>query len=126
MTSMNVQGQTDSSKCASKLDTVANRQVYYFVDKMPEFPGGDKAMFDFIAINIKYPSEADVQGRVYIYFIVEPDGQLTNKKVIRSIGGGCDEASMDVINLMPKWEPGFCQGQVVPVSIVLPIKFSLR
>jgi periplasmic protein TonB len=126
MIGLTVYGQTDSTKCASKLDTVSNRQVYYFVDKMPQFPGGDKAMYEFMAKNIKYPSEADVIGSVYIYFIVEPDGQLTNQKVIRSIGGGCDEASMDVIKLMPKWYPGSCLGHVVPVSIVLPFRFSLR
>jgi hypothetical protein len=115
--------RTDSGKCILDLDSVSGRQVYVGVDKLPEFPGGNDAMLNFISDNIKYPKEADVQGTVYISVIVEPNGQLSNKRVKRGIGGGCDEAALKVLDKMPVWEPGFCNGAAVPVRVVVPIKF---
>jgi len=77
---------------------------------------------------MKYPKKAKeqgIQGRVYITFVVEPSGSVTNIQLLRGIGGGCDEEAIRVVKLMPKWEPGTQRGQAVRVQFNMPIKFSL-
>ena len=79
--------------------------------------------------NVKYPKEArekGIQGRVFITFIVEKDGSLTNFKVVRGIGHGCDEEAIRVAKMMPNWEPGKQRGKEVRVQFNLPIKFVLN
>ena len=74
--------------------------VYIVVDQMPEFPSGDKGLYEFIADNIKYPAEAKeegIKGRVFVNFIVEPDGSVSDIRVLRGIGGGCDEEAVRVV-----------------------------
>jgi len=115
----------DSGKCILILDSTSNRQVYILVDMLPEFPGGNDAMLTFISENIKIPKEADVQGTVYVSVIVEPTGQLSNIRIMRGIGGGCDEAALKVLDMMPNWVPGLCHGTAVPVSMVVPIKYRI-
>lgn len=98
------------------------------VEKMPEFPGGEQALMDFIGTNIKYPQNAidrRIEGRVFVQFIVEPDGSVTNIKVARGIGGGCDEEAVRVVKMMPKWIPGEAFGEKVRVSYYLPINYKL-
>ena len=95
---------------------------------MPEFPGGRDAMIKFLSENIKYPEEArkqGISGRVYVTFVVEADGEITDIKLLRGIGGGCDEEAMRVVSIMPKWEPGYQRGVPVRVQFNLPIKYSL-
>ena len=102
---------------------------FIFVDKMPEFPGGTKALLQFLASKIKYPEyakEAGIQGRVYLNFVVEKDGSITNVTVLRPVGGGCDEEAVRVIENMPKWKPGLQHGKPVRVSFNLPVKFTLQ
>jgi TonB family protein len=106
----------------------SGEQVYNVVEKMPSFPGGDEARIDFMMKNLKYPEQAKkngVQGKVFVTFIIETDGSLTNVKVMRGIGAGCDEEAVRVIKLMPKWTPGIEKGKPVKVQFVLPIKFAL-
>jgi len=96
---------------------------------MPEFPGGMAALMKYLAENIKYPSlakESGIQGRVFINFVVEPDGAISNVKVLRGIGGGCDEEAVRVVERMPKWSPGKQRGKPVRVSYNLPVKFTLQ
>jgi TonB family protein len=98
------------------------------VESMPEFPGGLSAFMKYLQENIKYPDDAKdagIQGRVYLNFIVEKNGSISNIKVIRGIGAGCDEEAVRVVKNMPKWKPGMSKGQPVRVSFNLPIKFSL-
>jgi protein TonB len=98
------------------------------VEEMPLFPGGEQKMSEFITSNINYPEaarEAGVQGRVYIRFVVEQDGSISNVKVMRGIGSGCDEEAMRVIKSMPKWKPGKQHGKTVRVSYQIPVNFSL-
>ena len=83
----------------------------------------------YLSKNIRYPEQAkkeNIQGRVYVTFVVEKDGSITNAKVLRSIGGGCDEEALRVVNAMPKWEPGKLQGTPVRVQFNLPIVFKLQ
>lgn len=112
-------------KCNCVFDSITGRTVYIFVDSMPEFPGGKDSLVKFIIDNVRYPNGVDCQGTVYISFVVEADGTLNDKRIVRGICGAYDEEAMRVINLMPKWKPGKCEGNEVPVRVVMPLKFSL-
>ncbi len=108
--------------------TETDEKVFTSVEQKPEFPGGDKALMAFIAQNLKYPKiarEANIQGKVFVQFIVEKDGSVTNVKVLRGIGDLSDEA-IRVVNLLPKWIPGKQNGQTVRVYYTLPITFKLE
>ena len=102
--------------------------VYQIVEEMPKFPGGEKALMDYVSNNVKYPEEAknkNIAGRVFVSFVVEKDGSIGEVKVLRGIGGGCDEESVRVISDMPKWKPGKQKGEAVRVSYQIPIMFKL-
>jgi TonB family protein len=106
------------------------KQITYvsIVDDMPEYEGGEKAKMQFLNENIKYPEEArknKIQGRVYVNFMVEKDGSITGVKVIRGIGGGCDEEAIRVVKLM-KFKPGQVDGTPVAAAFNLPINFTLK
>ena len=106
----------------------SNDTIYDIVDQMPQFPGGEKAMMEFIGKNVKYPQRAKdegIQGRVFIQFVVEKDGSIGEVKLLRSIGGGCDEEGIRVVKSMPKWTPGQQAGKAVRVHYTLPIFFKL-
>ena len=99
------------------------------VDVNPEYPGGQEALVKYLSENISYPEQAkqeNIQGRVAISFVVEKDGSVADAKVLRGIGGGCDEEALRVVNAMPKWEPGKQNGENVRVRFVLPISFKLQ
>ena len=99
------------------------------VEVDPEFPGGMEALYKYLAENIKYPEQAKaekIQGRVAVSFVIEKDGSVTNAKVLRGIGGGCDEEALRVVNAMPKWTPGRMSDEPVRVNYVLPITFKLQ
>jgi protein TonB len=99
------------------------------VDQMPQFPGGEKEMMRFIKFNLHYPPSAqenNVQGTVIMNFVVDREGKITNIKVIRGIGFGCDEESIRVLAKMPAWTPGKQRGQTVLVSFTMPIRFVLN
>ena len=103
--------------------------VYIVVDQMPEFPSGDKGLYEFIADNIKYPAEAKeegIKGRVFVNFIVEPDGSVSDIRVLRGIGGGCDEEAVRVVKSMPRFKPGMQDGETVRVSYTIPVFFRLE
>ena len=103
--------------------------VYQIVEEMPKFPGGENALMDYVAKNVVYPKEAQekgISGRVFVGFIVEKDGSVSEVKVLRGIGGGCDEESIRVVKAMPKWKPGKQNGKPVRVSYQLPIFFKLQ
>jgi len=102
--------------------------VYQIVEQMPEFPNGQEALMLYIAKQVKYPAEAKkagAYGRVFIGFIVEPDGSLSDFKVLRGIGYGCDEEALRVVKSMPKWQPGMQRGKAVRVKYLVPVNFKL-
>lgn len=108
---------------------VQEKDVYKVVDKMPEYPGGNQAMSRFMAENIKYPQEAKtkgVTGVVFVAFIIEKDGSVSNVSVLRGVGAGCNEEAMRVVGKMPKWKPGENKGKPVRVEFNLPVKFKLN
>ena len=102
--------------------------VYQIVEEMPSFPGGDQKLMEYVAKSLTYPQEArdkGIDGRVFIGMVIEKDGSVSNVKVLRGIGGGCDEEAVRVISSMPKWKPGKVGGEPVPVSYQIPINFKL-
>ncbi|MCF8343163.1 MAG: energy transducer TonB [Bacteroidales bacterium] len=108
--------------------TSIDEDVFVVVEQMPEFPGGDEAMYKYIADTISYPEKAKklgLQGRVFVTFVVERDGSINQARILRGIGGGCDEEALRVVQDMPKWKPGIQRGKPVRVQYNLPIKFTL-
>lgn len=98
------------------------------VDEYPEFAGGTKAFTKYMERNLRYPSQAQedgIQGKVFLSFVVEKDGSITDVKVLRGIGFGCDEEAMKVIKKSPMWKPGKNKGIPVRVRYNMPINFNL-
>ena len=107
---------------------VQEQEIFQVVENAPAFPGGDMARMKFLQDNIKYPimaKESGIQGTVYVTFVVERSGAVTDVKILRGIGGGCDEEALRVVKNMPKWEPGKQRGKPVRVQFNMPIKFTL-
>lgn len=104
------------------------KQVYDVVEQMPTYPGGTKGMIDFLGKNTKYPEDAikkDIQGTVYVQFIVEKDGSVSNIKVIRGVHPSLDAEAIRVTKLMENWTPGKQNGKPVSVRFTMPVKFRL-
>ncbi|RYG20542.1 MAG: energy transducer TonB [Chitinophagaceae bacterium] len=98
------------------------------IEKFPEFPGGMAAWSKFIQKNLRYPyiaQETGIQGKVYISFVVEKDGSITDVAVTRGIGGGCDEEAMRVIKKSPKWSAGEQNNTKVRVRYNMPINYTI-
>lgn len=109
-------------------EEVAEAEIFTVVEESPSFPGGDEARIRFLQENIKYPQiarESSIQGTVYVTFVVEKNGNVTDVRILRGIGGGCDEEAVRVIKAMPKWNPGKQRGKPVRVQFNMPIKFTL-
>ena len=103
--------------------------IFTIVEQQPEFPGGTDAMLHFLQTNLRYPAEAreaGIQGTVFVTFVVEKDGDISDVRVLRGIGGGCDEEAVRVVKEMPAWEPGVQRGEKVRVQFNLPIRFKLN
>ncbi len=105
-----------------------DQEVYVFVEVQPQFIGGDSARLAYLANTIIYPIEdvvSDVQGTVYVRFIVEKDGKLTNAKILRGVSENIDKESLRAVNEMPKWKPAFNNGKVVRCQFNMPVKFEI-
>jgi protein TonB len=109
-------------------EVVEEEPIFIVVESAPGFPGGTAALMQFLTENIKYPimaREANIQGTVFLSFIVSKTGEISDIAVLRGIGGGCDEEAVRVVGLMPEWEPGKQRGIAVNVRFTLPVKFIL-
>jgi len=122
-----LKSQSNSNDCVSVFDTLLNREIFLKPDSMPQFPGGIDSILTYIQNNLIYPAIADycIEGKVFISFIVEPDGNLTNLKVIRSLDQLADTEALKVIKKMPKWLPAKCNGKFVPARFIVPVNFAL-
>jgi len=111
-------------------ETVVNGEVTYgLADNMPEFPGGVKALMDYIGKNIKYPADAisqKTQGVVMVQFVVYKDGNIKDPRIVRGVSTPLDQEAIRIVNNMPKWKPGKIKGEDVSVKYTLPIKFDLE
>lgn len=104
-------------------------QVFFIVEDMPEFPGGEMALRSFIANSIKYPviaQENGIQGKVYVTFVVGRDGKVTNATIARGVDPSIDKEALRVVNTLPAWKPGKQRGKPVNVSYTVPINFVLQ
>jgi TonB family protein len=107
----------------------SNQDIYLHVDGMPTFPDGEKAMQDYITKFTVYPAEArkkKITGRVYVSFIVDKDGYVRDPKVVRGIGGGCDEEAMRVIKMLARWNPGYSGARPLNVAMTVPVEFIAK
>ena len=104
--------------------------VFVVVESMPEFPGGQQALFKFLSENVKYPviaQENGIQGRVICQFVVNRDGSIVDVEVVRSGGdASLDKEAVRVIKSMPRWKPGKQRGKAVRVKYTLPVNFKLQ
>jgi len=102
--------------------------VYTIVDKVSEFPGGSDAMYKFIysSMNVQKIADLDVQGKIFVQFIVEKDGSLSNIEIIRNLDPFCDSEAIRIIRLMPKWKPGEFRNKKVRTKIQIPITIKLE
>ncbi|WP_316816961.1 TonB family protein [Pedobacter nyackensis] len=107
-----------------------DEKVYDFtsLDTAPSFPGGMQKLYEYLSKTVRYPKEAqenNIQGKVFLSFIVETDGALTGIKVEKKLGSGTDEEAIRVLKESPKWNPGLVAGNAVRVKYHLPMVFSL-
>ena len=103
--------------------------VYMIVEQMPEFPGGEAELIHYISKNIHYPQaakEKGIQGRVFVGFVIEKDGSVSNIRNLRGVDSELDAEAMRVVESMPKWKPGMHNGEFVRVSYQIPIFFKLE
>lgn len=103
--------------------------VLSIADEMPSFPGGDSQRLKFLKKHIRYPgqaSENDIQGTVFVSFVVRKNGNLADIKILKGIGGGCDQEAMRVVKLMPRWNPGYQNGRKTDVRFTMPVYFKLQ
>lgn len=104
-------------------------EVFTIVEDQPQFPGGMPAFYKFVGDNMKYPAQArrmGIEGRVFVQFVVDKDGTVTEVKSVKGIGAGCDEEAERVLRMSPKFKPGKQRGRAVKVRMVLPIIFKLN
>ena len=104
-------------------------EFFMVVENMPEFPGGDLGLMKFIQKNVKYPAiakEYNITGKVYVSFIVDKTGQVTNVKIVRGVDKNLDAEALRVVKSLPKYKPGKQRGKPVRVMFTIPINFTLN
>lgn len=112
-----------------KLSDNEEEKIHTIVDVSPQFEGGSEALRKFLIKETRYPglaSENHISGRVVAEFVINKKGEIGSIKILRGIGGGCDEEVIRVINKMPKWSPGIHQGKSVNVKMILPFSFQIN
>jgi len=103
-------------------------EIFTIVEDQPEPTGGMGAFYTYVGKNLKYPNQArrmGIEGKVFVQFVVDKDGSITEVQAIKGIGAGCDEEAVRVISEAPKWKPGKQRGRPVKVRMILPITFKL-
>lgn len=110
-------------------ETIIEPEIFCPIESDPQFPGGMESLRNYLRENIHYPKMAqgaNIQGKVYVSFTVEKDGSISNIKILKGIGGGCDEEAVRLVKNMPDWIPGKQRHKAVSVKFTLPIKFTLN
>lgn len=103
--------------------------IFTIVEENPQFPGGDEGRMKFFKDNMKYPEEAKkqgIQGIIFVTFVIETDGRVTDARILRGLGYGLEEEALRVVNMMPNWIPGKQRGENVRVQFNMPIRFTLE
>ena len=110
-------------------ETKKSGDVYFQAEEMPVFPGGESAFRNYIVENVKYPDEAKkagISGKVFVSFIIDEKGNVTDVKVLKSVNPLLDKESVRVISGMPAWQPGKEKGKAVKVQYTVPVQFALK
>ncbi|MFW5759399.1 MAG: energy transducer TonB [Cyclobacteriaceae bacterium] len=103
-------------------------EVFTIVEDQPTPKGGMAAFYEYVQKNLKYPAQArrmGIEGKVFVQFVVDTDGSITEVTSVKGIGAGCDEEAVRVLRNAPKWNPGKQRGRSVKVRMILPITFRL-
>lgn len=114
---------------SAKEEEEETNEVFFIVEDMPEFPGGELALRNYIANAVKYPviaQENGIQGKVYVTFVVSKNGSVTKAAIARGVDPSLDKEAIRVVNSLPKWKPGKQRGKTVNVSYTVPINFVLQ
>lgn len=122
-------GQKVLIKSSVPVMKLGSEEIFFIVEEMPEFPGGEQALRQFISNSIDYPKVAQgkgIQGKVYVTFVVTKDGNVANATIARGVDPSLDSEALRVVNSLPKWKPGKQRGQAVNVSYTVPINFKLQ
>ncbi len=109
--------------------TPASTEKFTWVEKMPEFAGGQAAMLRYLRDHLRYPRQAlqaGADGKVFLSFVVQADGSIADVQVIKGLGYGLDEEAQRVVRQMPAWTPGYQAQHAVAVRFTLPINFQLQ
>ena len=114
---------------AQTKDTTENvNKVFVAVEVPPQFPGGNQRFFEYLARNVRYPLEArrnNIQGKVFISFVVKRDGKLADPMIVRSLSPETDAEAIRLINLSPHWTPGIQNGRAVDVAYTIAVTFRM-
>jgi protein TonB len=103
-----------------------NSEIVCFLgpETMPEFPGGTQALVYFIKENIEFPTPGKcIEGKVFVMFVVEEDGSISELKVAKGLGGAYDKSALEVFEKMPNWNPGTLNGHPTRIKMAFPITF---
>ena len=110
-------------------NSVDNSQVFFICEDMPEYPGGEQALREYIKKNVHYPvlaKQGNIQGTVYVKFVIDTYGKVTNVEIQRGVNSLLDMEALRVVSSLPNWKPGRQRGKKVKVSLSVPIKFELN
>ncbi|MCF6352856.1 MAG: energy transducer TonB [Cyclobacteriaceae bacterium] len=125
--------EDDSFKEPTEIEELGIEPVeeapFIVVERMPTYPGGLKALYKYLGKKMRYPSQArrmNIDGKVILSFVIDKEGNITNIKLLRGIGAGCDKEAIRVLATLPKWSPGKQRGKPVKVQMTLPINFKLN
>ncbi len=112
-----------------EIEEESDDEFFMVVENMPEFPGGDLGLMKYIQKNVKYPAiakEYNITGKVYVSFIVDKSGSVTNVKIVRGVDKNLDGEALRVVKSLPKYKPGKQRGKAVRVMFTIPINFTLN
>ena len=112
-----------------EIEEESDDDFFMVVENMPEFPGGDLGLMKYIQKNVKYPpiaKEYNITGKVYVSFIVDKSGSVTNVKIVRGVDKNLDAEAMRVVKSLPNYTPGKQRGKAVRVMFTIPINFTLN
>ena len=114
---------------AIEIEEESDEEFFMVVENMPEFPGGDAGLMKYIQNNVKYPpiaKEYNITGKVYVSFIVDKSGSVTDVKIARGVDKSLDAEALRVVKSLPKYKPGKQRGKAVRVMFTIPINFTLN
>lgn len=122
-------GNSNEATNASPAEATPANTEFTYVEKMPEFAGGQAALLRYLRDHLRYPSNAlreSIEGRVFLSFVVRADGTIADVSVLKGIGYGLDEEAQRVVRQMPAWTPGYQSKHAVAVRFTLPITFKIQ